>query len=269
MRRRQNLAAVWLMAVILMPMLRAQEPGTGAGSAAGIGQPQTLDSVVAVIDGDVLLESDIDEELRFSAFLPYSVTPQSNTRVHAAERLIDRTLILHQERLQPGEAVSDEDVNKRITELRKQIPACGRYHCETEQGWKKYLSDNGFTEDEVRAEWRNRLEILSFIETRFKSGIKITAPEIQAYYDKTLLPQFEKEGAKAPPEASIAPRIEEILLQERVSTLLFDWLQSLREQGSVHVLDPTIANTSSRDELNRRTNPRPLAVTPEPEKKPQ
>lgn len=251
MKMRGQISALVLLVALADAHARAQQ--------AAPGQPQTLDSVVAVIGGDVLLASDIDEEVRFSAFLPYTATAQSNTRMNAAERLIDRTLILQQERLQPGAPVTDKDVDRRIAELRNQIPACARANCATEEGWKKYLSDHGFTEEEVRERWRQRLEILAFIDERFKQGIRIGKPEIQTYYETKLVPQFEKEKVKAPPLESISPRVEEILLQQKVSSLLFDWLQTLRDQGSVHILDPTIANISSPDELNKRV----------PEKKPQ
>ena len=89
MRMSAAIAAMWMLGALSGARANAQPPG----------QPQVLDSVVAIIDGDVLLGSDIDEEIRFAAFLPYSVSAGSNTRVNAAERLIDRTLILHQERL--------------------------------------------------------------------------------------------------------------------------------------------------------------------------
>lgn len=242
MKKSAAVPVMYLLMALGATRIDAQAPG----------KPQVLDSVVAIIDGDVLLASDIDEEIRFSEFLPYSVAPDSNTRVNAAERLIDRTLILHQERLQPGTPVTEKEVERRIDELRKQIPACARYQCETEAGWTKYLADHGFTEDEVRERWRERLEILAYIEQRFRAGIKIGKPEIQTYYDKVLLPQFQKESAPAPSLDSVSQRIEEILLQQKVSQLLFDWLQSLREQGSVHILDPTIANISSPAELNKR-----------------
>lgn len=245
MRMSGAISAMCVLMALMLARADAQQPG----------QPQVLDSVVAIIDGDVLLASDIGEEIRFAAFLPYTVATASNTRVNAAERLIDRTLILHQERLQPGPPVTDKDVDRRIAELRKEIPACARYQCETDAGWQKYLSDHGFTEDEVREQWRERLEILAYIEMRFRAGIKIGKPEIDAYYEKELLPQFQKEGAPAPSVDSVSPRIEEILLQRKVSQLLFDWLKSLREQGSVHILDPTIANISSPEELNKRATP--------------
>jgi hypothetical protein len=37
---------------------------------------------------------------------------------------------------------------------------------------------------------------------------------------------------------AIASRIQEVLLQQQVSSLLGDWLESLRAQGSVVVLHP-------------------------------
>jgi len=41
-----------------------------------------------------------------------------------------------------------------------------------------------------------------------------------------------------PPLASISARIEELLLQKQVTQLLDDWLKTLREQGSVRILQP-------------------------------
>jgi peptidyl-prolyl cis-trans isomerase SurA len=247
MRLRAHISAMVLLTSMCARNACAQQ--------AAEGQPRVLDSVVAIIDGDVLLASDIDEEVRFAAFLPYTVAVDSNVRVHAAERLIDRTLILHQNRLQPGPPISDTQVDRRIGELRKHIPAC--VQCTTAEGWQKYLSAHGFTEEEMQEEWRKRLEILDFIQMRFRQGIKISKPEIQAYYDTNLVPQFTKENVKPPPVDTIAPRIEEILLQQKVSQLLFEWLQTLREQGSVHILDPTIANISSPENLNKRAPEKP------------
>jgi hypothetical protein len=80
--------------------------------------------------------------------------------------------------------------------------------------------------------------VLAFIEQRFRMGIKITPQEIQTYYDQTLLPQYAAQHAPPPPLAALSSRIQEILLQQHVSNLLTDWLQSLRAEGSVVLLHP-------------------------------
>ena len=49
----------------------------------------------------------------------------------------------------------------------------------------------------------------------------------------------------------IDSRIQEILLQQRVSSLLLEWLQSLKSEGSVSILDPAygqVGTTGSGDE---------------------
>ncbi len=52
-----------------------------------------LDHVVAVINGSVILESDVQEEIRYGVLQPFSVNPARNTPQRALQRLIDRALI--------------------------------------------------------------------------------------------------------------------------------------------------------------------------------
>ena len=207
------------------------QPGPGTGTEA------TLDRVAAMVNGDLILESDLDAEERFTAFQPFSEAQQA-TREELLNRLIDRTLILQQMALQPEAPISDAEVDEQLAMLRKSIPKCAAYHCETEAGWEKFVADQGFTLEEVRDRWRQRMEVLRFIEERFRMGIRISQAEIDEYYKTTMLPAYQKENAPAPPEATIADRIQEILLQQQVDKLLDDWLATLRAQGSVRILKP-------------------------------
>jgi hypothetical protein len=43
-----------------------------------------------------------------------------------------------------------------------------------------------------------------------------------------------------PPLDQVAPRIQEILLQQQVNTLFDGWLDNLRKQGEIEVLDPSL-----------------------------
>lgn len=243
-----------LFAIVLGSPGRAQisgstpDPNPSAQEKAGAPNPHAevspkgpapvLDRVVAIVNGDLILDSDVDEERRFSAFEPYSDSSASFSREKAIERLINRNLILQQIKLQPEVQVSDAGVTKQIDQLRKTIPACKQYGCGTEHGWERFLTDHGFTEATLFARWKQRMEILQFIEERFRMGINITPEEIKNYYDKTMLPEYTSRHVKPPKLESISGHIQEVLLQEQVTSLLNDWLKSLRAQGSVVVLHP-------------------------------
>ena len=232
-------------ALLLLAMLQGGAYTQAAGATAqadaqpgpGTGTEATLDRVAAMVNGDLILESDLDAEERFTAFQPFSEAQQA-TREELLNRLIDRTLILQQMALQPEAPIGDAEVDEQLAMLRKSIPKCGAYHCDTEAGWEKFVADQGFTLEEVRDRWRQRMEVLRFIEERFRMGIRISQAEIDEYYKTTMLPAYQKENAPAPPEATIADRIQEILLQQQVDKLLDDWLATLRAQGSVRILKP-------------------------------
>jgi len=195
-----------------------------------------VDRVVAIVNGDLILDSDVDRERRFAELLPYGEAAGGYKRDEAIERLINRDLILQQVALQPGDEVTVQAAAKDLDALRPSIPACAQYHCETEEGWDKFLASEGFTEQSLTTLWQQRMEVLEFIELRFRMGVRITPADIQAYYTKTLLPEYAAKHAKAPPVRTISKRIQEVLLQQRVSKLLDDWLASLRAQGSVVVM---------------------------------
>jgi peptidyl-prolyl cis-trans isomerase SurA len=232
-----------LAIAIAATVARAQKPSPEAPlpppSSPAAEQPIELDHVVAIIGSNVLLESDVEQEMHFSALEPLSVLPGQNTPDSALRRLIDRTLILEQmKQQQQATATPAPEVAKSLAQLKKQIPACQEAHCETPQGWESFLKSNDLTEDEIEQRWSQRMAILQFIDIRFRSGIRISPDQIAAYYQKTLVPALEKDNQKAPPLADLSGRVREILLQQQVSGLFQDWLGSLRDQGNVQIVDP-------------------------------
>jgi hypothetical protein len=206
-----------------------------SSTAAGA---RELDRVVAIVNGDLVLDSDVDEERRFAAFEPYSDNKADFSRDKAIDRLINRDLILQQIKLQPEDQISDADVTKQINSLRKAIPACREAHCETQQGWDRFLAEHGFTEAALFARWKQRVEMLQFIEERFRLGIQITPEQIKSYYEQTLLPAYAGRHAEPPQLDAISAQIQEVLLQQQMTDLLNDWLKSLRAQGNIEVLHP-------------------------------
>ena len=222
-------------AVALSLPAAAQNPAPPAAPAV------VLDRVVAVVNNQAILSSDVDDELRLAVLDPGRAGLGDLTRRQALDQLIGRALIQQQIRQEDAEAVapSQTEVDARLQQMRREIPACLQYNCASEDGWKAFLNAHGLTSERVVSYLRHRLEILRFIEERFRRGIHIAPEEIDSYYRQTLIPQY-KAGQAVPSLADVAPRIQEILLQRQVNALFDDWLKSLRKQGDVEVLDPAL-----------------------------
>jgi len=206
-----------------------------------------LDHVVAVINGEVLLESDVEEEMRFAALEPFQPHAGRDTKQDALRRLTSRVLIVQQMRQQNqfNVKVSDADVEKSLKELRTHLPQCLKFKCETEAGWKAFLKADDLTNAEVVDHWKKRLTILDFIDVRFRTGIRISHQDIEDYYNKSVVPEFTRQHETAPPLKDVSSRIQEVLLQQQVNGLLREWLKSLREEGSVQIVDPSYATVEN------------------------
>jgi hypothetical protein len=204
--------------------------------------PTVLDKVVAVVNKHVILASDLDDEIRLSVLDATQVGKGELTRQQALGHLIARTLVEQQINDQDtdAEAPTADEVKARVADLRRVLPACVNSQCNTDEGWKEFLDVHALTEDQVEAYLRYRLEILRFIERRFRPAVRIPQDKVEEYYNLTLIPQYAK-GESVPPLQQVASRIEEILLEQQVNVLFDQWLDNLHRQGNIEIVDQALA----------------------------
>jgi hypothetical protein len=235
----------------LLALAGAADCAAQAASPSEAAPPNAvvLDRVVAVVNNQAILASDLDDELRLAVLDPSRAGQGILTRQRALDQLIGRALIQQQMRQEDEQAMepSQSEIDARLSVLRKELPACVRQNCVAEEGWKAFLAANGLTPKRVQSYLRHRLQVLSFIEQRFRQGILISPEEIAAFYRNTLLPQYAA-GDAIPSLDEVSPRIEEILLQRQVNALFDDWLKNLRKQGDVEVLDPALESPDAQKE---------------------
>ncbi|MGO8719584.1 MAG: SurA N-terminal domain-containing protein [Acidobacteriaceae bacterium] len=231
-----------LLCCLLCCLMAGSYAQAQAAEPVAVATAAILDRVVADVDGQAILASDVDDDMRFSALQPGFEPPSDNTPQRALNRVIDRTLIDQQRALQPGVAVvSQKDVDQAIAEMRKQISTTSKVNCETDAGWRAFLAQHGFTPAEVEDRMRERLAILKFIDLRFGVVVQISQADVRNYYEQVLVPELKKDKAPVPQLNTVARQIREVLRQQQVSSLIDEWLKSLRAEGHIQILDPAYA----------------------------
>jgi peptidyl-prolyl cis-trans isomerase SurA len=221
MSKRFHLAIVlWLAA---MPFARAGE---------------TIDRMVAVVNGHPVMETQMFEALRFEQFLankPPQGVPAQELR-ELLGRLVDQILLTQQMDLVGFQQTSPEEIQKRIADLRKQSPAAG-----SEQEWRAWLQSYDLAESDVAERIGQQLRTERFIEARFRPAVRVEPSAVESYYKEQLLPKMKQAGAEPAPMQEVAPRIREILVQQRMDDLLEEWLKTLRTQVEIRLPVPSRA----------------------------
>ena len=179
-----------------------------------------VDRIAIVVDGRVITESQVDEEIRVTAFLNRQKTQFTREeRRAAADRLIQQALIQREMRLGRYPSPTDEEV--------------GRYYdglAETLGGKKPLaaaLESAGLTTEVVKAHMALQLTSLRFIEYRFRPNFEISEPEIAAFQARQSVP--------SPHDA-----VRQTLIEQRTDEILSAWLEETRKQVDIEYLDSTL-----------------------------
>ena len=228
----RRLTFITLGAVLLVAL-------TGCAFAGDI-----IDGVAATVNRKPILRSDWDEAVRFEAFMhqkrPAEV-PESE-RVAALQRLIDRELLNEQMSDEGALRPSDKELSADITKLREQFAA------QNDARWNALLVSYQLTEAALAAHLRDEVRVMNFIDVQLRPNVRIQDAEVRAYYDKQLVADLQQAGAQPVAFTEVAPKIRELLVQQRMDEMLDAWLHNLRQQSHVQTLVPVPA-------LNARMTP--------------
>lgn len=220
MPRKRLISAVMTFALLAACLLRASD---------------VIDRIVALVNGNIILQSDWYDEMAFEAFSngrPLEATTPEQ-RKSALDRLIDRELLReqmpHSDSLSSqDESASADEVKVRVAEVRALYP-----QAVTAEQWSAVLAEYGLTQSVLERRIAEELSVSRLVDSRLRPSVQIDQKSIESYYNQELLPQLRKSGAKDVPLAEVSPKIKDLLTEKKVNELLTAWLQNLRTGSDI------------------------------------
>ncbi len=193
---------------------------------------QVIDRIVATVNGQIILQSDWNDALRYEALLSArSVSDFSDEDRRAVlDRLIDQELLGEQMKSALFRRASEEEAAAQVAEARKLYPEAAN-----NDGWQSVLARFGLTENALVAHVKEQIDLMRLVDAHLRPTVQIDSKTIEAYYREKFVPQLKQSGAEEVPLAEVSGKIRELLTEERVSELMVGWLQSLRSESKVSV----------------------------------
>jgi parvulin-like peptidyl-prolyl isomerase len=215
----QRLSSILAIVLLVFPSLSAGE---------------ILDRLAATVNGHALLQSEVDEELRYECFVSNKALQDLTVgdRTAALDRLIDQELLRQQMRSADFTPVKREETDKALETLKAEYANTNK-----NESWTSALASYGISESTVRSHIEIELNQLHLIELRLRPSIQIDSDTIKAYYREQLLPKLPQGQHTSLEEAT--PTIREILLQQKMNESLESWIQALRSQAQIQRVDAT------------------------------
>jgi hypothetical protein len=190
--------------------------------AAGAVRGQTIDRLMAVVSGRVILLSDVALAMRLGLVKPAA---GGEAVAEALDTLIERQLMLIEvERYDPP-APSAEAIQQRFDAL---VASAGRAG-----GLARVVAESGVSEDQLRAYVRDDLRIETYLDQRFASTTESTEAELVEYY-RSHEQAFTRDGVLRPFD-EVRAEIASRLARERRQELVVRWIGSLRRRAEIQV----------------------------------
>jgi hypothetical protein len=181
-----------------------------------------LDRIAVVVGMHVIKSSDIDHDLRITAFLNRApLIVNATTKNEAADRLIDQQII--RQEIATGEypRATDSEAAVLFNQIRNSRFGGSDIRMRAE------LSRYGLTEAEFQSQLLWQLTVLKFITERFQAGLMVSDDDVRKYYDQHLT-ELKRQYPKDFSFATLEPNLREILEGEQANKQFVAWLEEAR-----------------------------------------
>jgi len=201
-------------------LLLARAPG-----AAAAAEPQLRDRVVAVVDGDPILQTDIDRAIAFGGVAAQAGEGERELRRRVLDTIIEERLRIHEVQRYGFEQVPVEMITKQVEQIR------GRFA--SEDAFRHRLGELGMQLDGLEQLVAQQLQVMVYVDELLGARVFVGLEEIESYYRKTLVPELQAKKQQVPPLEDVREQIRDVLRQQRLNEELQRWTAELRSRADV------------------------------------
>jgi len=189
-------------AVLYGPPCAADETAKAATPAQPVSPLQSVESVVAVVGKEVILKSELDEQVMVYC-VQAEISPTDTARVNEVSREILESMV-------NAKLIVNEARERKITVAKEELEAAVQNALDevktrmgTQERFAQELAKENLTEEDLKARYRKELEsqllAKKLVDRQVSAKIKVTDKEVDDFYKER-----KQELPKRPPEITLA-----------------------------------------------------------------
>lgn len=209
---------------VLVALLRAGAPVEAQASKLVL-----QDRVLAVVDEDPILASDVERAIRLGLQQPNPGETGEAFRRRVLNALIEERLRFHEIDRFGLEQVPVDEIERNVAKIRTRFP--------DEAAFQKALKEVGLDPKKLRQLVARQLLVLTYVDERLGPRVFVSLDDINRYYRDVLAPEMRRRGQPVPPVEDVRDDIREVLKQQRLTEEIEKWTQELRARADVVVYD--------------------------------
>ena len=187
-----------------------------AVAPAWLAAQEVVDRIVARVENDVILLSDVRALSRYQQFLD----GKSETDDQILDRLIDQWIVRTEADVSHSPQPSEAEIDRGLTRVRNSFAS--------EQEYDSRRKQTGLSEQDVRAMVASQLYLSNYLDSRFRPAVQVDQKEIEDFYQNAVVPRAKARGQEPPTLDSARDAIQEALIQNGINQQADQWLKESR-----------------------------------------
>lgn len=229
---------LWPLPALLMLMLvhaaaagaappAAATPARQGASPGAAGANVLKDRVLAVVDDDPILATDLDRAIVIGQLQPKPGEAERAFHRRVLDDLVAQRLRFHEIERFGLEQVPVDQIEKQVADIRARF--------KDEATFRRKLKEVGLDEAALRQLVARQLEVLAFVDERLGPQVFVGLDDIAAYYRDKLAPEMQKQRLPVPPLDQMRDQIREVLRQQRLTGEIDRWTEELRGKANIAI----------------------------------
>jgi SurA N-terminal domain len=226
--------AVLALAVLTLAAAPAPKPAPApktppkpAAAPAPSPKADLKDRILAVVDEDPILQSDLDRTIALGLKQRNPNEEETAFRRRVLNELIEERLRFHEiDRFGFGQ-VPVSEIDSHVAEIRNRF--------KDEATFEKTLKEHGMTVKSLRQLVARQLLTLSYVGEQLGPRVFVSLDDITKYYKEVLTPEMQKRGQPVPPLDDVRDQIRTVLREQRLNEVIGKWTEELRRKANVQV----------------------------------
>ena len=185
-------------------------------SRGSLATQEVVDRIVARVENDVILLSDVRALGRYQQFLD----GKSESDDQILDRLIDQWIVRTEADASHSPRPSEADIDRGQSRVRNSLA--------TEQEYQAGMKQAGLSEQELRAMVASQLYLGNYLDYRFRAAVRIDPKQVEDFYQTSVVPRAKARGQEPPTLDAARDSIQEALIQNGINQQAEQWLKESR-----------------------------------------
>jgi parvulin-like peptidyl-prolyl isomerase len=184
---------------------------------------RVVDRIVARIEDDIILQSQVRELGAFQQLIEGHAESDDKLLSELIEQWVVQTEASAAHFPSPAQSEVDREL-QRLTARFANVAA-----------YSARLNELGLSAAQVWELLARQIYVERYLDYKFRPSAEVESADIDAYYQKELLPELAKKNQPAPSRAEAEEQIRELLVQQRISDLTAKWLDDTKSRLKIEI----------------------------------